>query len=118
MERTKPYRKNAPPKKGWAHTSPRVGGFPTPPLLRHPVLSMSQKLRKPSGKNMEKEHIVYVSSCCTNCLIKNLNVRNIRKTHIREKEYNSLNIRLSTRSSGSRFTGKGVKNLPLSLASL
>ena len=65
---------------------------------------------------MEKEHIVYFSSYCTNCLIKNLNMRNIWKTHIREKEYNSRNIRFSTQSSELRFTGGGVKNLPLSLA--
>ena len=34
--------------------------------------------------------------CCTNCLIKNLSVRNIGETHIREKEYNPPNIRLGT----------------------
>ena len=73
------------------------GWFPnTPPWSDIPYCLCLKNSEKPSGKNMEKEHIAYVSSCCTNCLIKNLNVRNIGKTHIREKEYNPLNIRLST----------------------
>ena len=73
------------------HESTR-GRFPnTPPWSVIPYCLCLKNSEKPSEKNMEKEHIVYVSSCCTNCLIKNLNVRNIWKTHIREKEYNSLN---------------------------
>ena len=53
-------------------------------------ISMPQNSEKPSGKNMEKEHIVYV------VVLHELprqkpHVRNIRKTHSREKEYNPLN---------------------------
>ena len=60
------------------------------PLGNYPYIHASKTPKNPVGKNVEKEHTVYV------VVLHELprqkpRVRNIRKTHSREKEYNPLN---------------------------
>ena len=76
--------------RGRRHPSGLTRFLNTPPwvIIR---ISMPQNSEKPSGKKyMEKEHKVYI------VVLHELprqkpRVRNIRKTHSREKEYNPLN---------------------------